>query len=199
MSSTPSVTTWIGLLRSGDQAAAESLWRRYYAVLIELARAHLAKQLPPDVDAEDIALAAFTDFCRGAKAGRFPQLANREDLWKLLLTLTLRRARDAARRATRERRDYRRTVSAGELFDLPEADLDRLAGDAPDPALAAEVADELRFLLARLPGEDLRSVARELLAGYTAPEVALRLGCSLRTVERRWQRIRQFWQLPAEE
>jgi hypothetical protein len=36
-------------------------------------------------------------------------------------------------------------------------------------------------------------IGRDLLAGYTAVEIARRLGCGLRTVERRWQRLRQFW------
>jgi DNA-directed RNA polymerase specialized sigma24 family protein len=56
------------------------------------------------------------------------------------------------------------------------------------------VADQLRHLLALLPGDDLRAVARDLLAGYTAVEIARRLGCGLRTVDRRWQRLRQFWE-----
>jgi DNA-directed RNA polymerase specialized sigma24 family protein len=126
-------------------------------------------------------------------AGRFPRLSDRHDLWALLLTITLRHARTLARHETRLRRDSRRTAAAATLCDLPEADLDRLAGADPDPALAAEVADQLRHLLALLPG-DLRPVAQDLLAGYTAVEIARRLGCSLRTVERRWQRIRQFWE-----
>jgi DNA-directed RNA polymerase specialized sigma24 family protein len=123
--------------------------------------------------------------------GPFPRLSSRHDLSRLL-TLTLRRARDLAQRETHQRRDRGRTAAAGDLFDLGAADLDRLTGSAPDPALAAEVADELQFLMARLPGDDRRVVARELLAGYTAPETARRFGCSRRTVERRWQRIRQY-------
>jgi RNA polymerase sigma factor (sigma-70 family) len=193
MSSTPSITTWIGLLKAGDPSAAQALWQRYYGRLVELARQHLAGHVRRAADEEDVALSAFASFCAGAAAGRFPQLTDRHDLWKLLLTITLRHARKLAEHETRQRRDSRRTSSAADLLDLPDADLDGLAGDAPDPALAAEVADQLRHLFDRLPGADLRTVAQELLTGYTAPEVAHRLGCSLRTVERRWQRIRQFW------
>jgi DNA-directed RNA polymerase specialized sigma24 family protein len=140
-----------------------------------------------------VALAAFADFCAGAAAGRFPRLADRHDLWRLLLALTLRQARSLAQHETRQRRDGRRLLAATDLFDLPGADLDRLTGEAPDPALAAEVADELGRLLALLPTGELRGVARDLLAGYTGVEIARRRGCGLRTVERRWQRIRQVW------
>jgi DNA-directed RNA polymerase specialized sigma24 family protein len=189
MTPPPSVTTWLALLKAGDPDAADALGRRYFAQLVELARQRLARHARRAADGEDVALAAFAGFA----AGRYPRLSNRHDLWRLLLTITLRHARNLNRSETRQRRDGRRTVAAADLFDLPDADLDRLAGDAPDPALAAEVADQLRHLLGLLPGDDLRAVARDLLAGYTAVEIARRLGCGLRTVERRWQRLRQFW------
>lgn len=188
-----SVTTWLHLLQAGDAAAAEPLWRRYYAQLVELARSHLAGHVRRGADEEDVALAAFADFCTGAAAGRFPRLDDRQDLWRLLLAITLRHARNLGRHETRQRRDSRRTVAAVDLFDLPVEDLDCLAGPAPDPALAAAVGDQLRHLLAMLPGADLRSVAEDLLAGYTAVEIARRRGCGLRTIERRFQRIRQVW------
>jgi DNA-directed RNA polymerase specialized sigma24 family protein len=194
MTPQPSVTTWLALLKAGDSAAAERLWQRYFAQLAELARQHLAGHVRRAADGEDVALSAIASFCAGVAAGRFPRLSNRHDLWRLLLTITLRHARNLAQHETRQCRDSRRTVGPADLFDLSGADLDRLAGADPDPALAAEVADELRHLLALLPGDDLRIVAQDLLAGYTAVEIAHRLGCSLRTVERRWQRIRQFWE-----
>jgi DNA-directed RNA polymerase specialized sigma24 family protein len=194
MTPEPSITTWLAQLKAGDADAAQALWQRYFAQLVELARQHLARHVRRAADEEDVALSAFASFCAGAAAGRFPRLADRHDLWRLLLTLTVRHARKLARDETAQRRDAGRLVTATDLFDLPQVDLDRLAGDAPDPALAAEVADQLRRLLARLPTNELRELATDLLAGYTAPEVARRRGYSLRTVERRWQRIRQVCQ-----
>jgi DNA-directed RNA polymerase specialized sigma24 family protein len=188
-----SVTTWLALLKAGNADAADALWRRYFSQLVELARQHLARHARGAADGEDVALSAFAGFCAGVTAGRYPCLSNRHDLWRLLLTITLRHVHNLNRYETQQRRDSRRTVAAADLFDLSDADLDLLAGDAPDPALAAQVADQFRHLLALLPGDDLRAVARDLLAGYTAVEIARRLGCGLRTVERRWQRIRQFW------
>lgn len=194
MTPSPSVTTWIALLKAGNHDAAEALWGRYFAQLVAQARQYLAGNVRRAADEEDVALSAFASFCTAVAAGRFPQLSNRHDLWQLLLTITLRHARNLAKFETRECRDTRRTVGASDLFQMPNADLDRLAGDAPNPALAAEVADQLRYLLNRLPGGDLRRVAQDLLAGYTAAEIARRHECSLRTIERRWQRIRQFWE-----
>src|SRR5688500_6139119 len=113
-----SVTTWLTLLKAGDPNAAQALWQRYFGQLVELSRQHLANRVRRAADEEDVALSAFTSFCSGAFAGRFPQLANRHDLWRLLLTITLRHARNLATYETRDRRDCRRTVNAGDLFDL---------------------------------------------------------------------------------
>jgi DNA-directed RNA polymerase specialized sigma24 family protein len=193
MSPGQSVTTWLQLLRAGAGAAAQPLWERYYAQLVRLARDHLAARLRPAVDPEDVALGAFAAFCQGVAAGRFPRLEDRHDLWRILFALTLRHAAGLARREDRQCRGSRRRVGAADLLELPGAELDRLPGDAPDPAWTAAVADELRHLLGLLPGDDLRQVAQARLEGCSLPDIAVRLGCSLRSVERKWQLIRQFW------
>jgi RNA polymerase sigma factor (sigma-70 family) len=192
MTSPSSVTTWLQRLRSGDTAAAQPLWERYYTDLVHLAHDHLAARVRRTTSPEDVALGAFASFCRGAAEGRFPQLADRHDLWRLLFTITLRDAADQARREGRQRRGGGQQIDVADLLDLPDADLDDLAGDVPDPAWAAAVADELQSLLARLPGDDLRHVMELRLEGYTLPEIAKRLGCSLRGVERKWTLIRRF-------
>jgi DNA-directed RNA polymerase specialized sigma24 family protein len=122
-----SVTTWLQLLRAGDPAAAQRLWQRYYADLVRLAHDHLAARVRRGADAEDVALSAFASFCRGAVAGRFPQLGDRHDLWRLLFTITLRHAADHARREGRQRRGGGRHI---DVADLPDADLDHLPGAA---------------------------------------------------------------------
>ncbi len=180
----PSVTTWLQLLRAGDPAAAQPLWERYYADLVRLAHAHLAARTRAAGDAEDVALHAFTSFCHGAAEGRFPQINDRHDLWRLLFTLRLRRAADHARREGARRR--------GGAARVDLADLDRIPADAPDPAWAAAVADEVTTFLAELPGDDLRQLARLRLEGFTLPEIARQTGRSLRSVERKWALLRQF-------
>src|SRR4051794_30533240 len=90
-----SVTRWIGDLRSGGDAAAQQLWERYSARLVGLARGRLraARRAGAIEDEEDAALSAFDSFCRGAAAlGRFPDLADRDDLWRLLVVITVRKA-----------------------------------------------------------------------------------------------------------
>ncbi len=193
MSSPSSVSTWIYRLQAGDQDAARPLWQHYHARLIELARQQLA--VPLRSAAEDVAAMAFAGLCHAFQAGRYPDVTQRDDLWRLLLTITLNQARRVGRDSTRQRRDLRRTVLAADLFDLPDADLDRLASHEPDATLAVELNDQVRALLERLP-DDLCSVAIDLLAGWSPAEIASRLNCSVRTIERRRERIRQYWLAP---
>src|SRR5271165_6376539 len=55
-------------------------------------------------DLEDVALSAFASFCRGVEGGRFPQLADRDDLWRLLVTITARKALHLARDERNQKR-----------------------------------------------------------------------------------------------
>jgi hypothetical protein len=80
MSSGGSVTHWIGLLKAGDQQAAQPLWERYFQQLVALARQRLRNMPRRATDEEDVALSAFDSFCRDACRGRFPQLGDRDDL-----------------------------------------------------------------------------------------------------------------------
>src|SRR5438105_9866914 len=92
MSSPGSVTYWIGQVRVGDPAAAQQLWERYFQRLVGLARKKLQDAPRRAADEEDVALSAFASFCRGAARGQFPQLADRDNLWHLMVTLTARKA-----------------------------------------------------------------------------------------------------------
>jgi hypothetical protein len=75
-----SVSDWIGQLKAGDERAAQRLWEDYFQRLVRLARARLQGVPRRAADEEDVALSAFDSFCRGAEAGRFPRLNDRDDL-----------------------------------------------------------------------------------------------------------------------
>jgi hypothetical protein len=95
-----SVTHWIGDLKAGGDVAAQNLWERYFDKLVHLARNKLRTARRSAVeDEEDAALSAFDSFCRGATVGRFPRLNDRDDLWRLLVVLTVRKAYDQVERA----------------------------------------------------------------------------------------------------
>src|SRR6516164_3401460 len=97
MDSPGSVTCWIDGLRQGDQAAAQQLWEGYFSRLVRAARRKLRGNRPRSADEEDIALSAFKSFCQGAEQGRFPKLADRHDLWQILVMIAARKAANLLR------------------------------------------------------------------------------------------------------
>jgi DNA-directed RNA polymerase specialized sigma24 family protein len=193
-----SVTGWIGDLKGGGDSAAQHLWERYYERLVRLAHARLrtARRAGAVEDEEDAALSAFDSFCRGAADGRFPRLADRDDLWRLLVVLTVRKVLDQLERQDAQKRGGGRLVGESALAGLNAAThggLDRLVGPEPSPELAAMVLDEYRRLRAGLRTEELRRVLDLRLEGYTREEIAERLGCAERTVKRKLDVIREAW------
>jgi DNA-directed RNA polymerase specialized sigma24 family protein len=198
MSSDGSITHWIGELKAGEQAAAEPLWQAYFRRLVRLARQKLNGASRRAADEEDVALSAFDSFCRGAEHGRFPQLGDRHDLWRLLVVITARKAIDLRQREQTLKRGGAGRGASGVLefppATTPAVDLEQVVGSEPTPAFAAEVADECRRLLDRLEDADLRALALLKMEGYTNAEIGGQLGCALATVGRRLHLIRRIWE-----
>src|SRR6516165_1689248 len=121
MSDGGSITRWFDSLQAGDREAAQALWRRFASRLIGLARARLRAAPRLAADEEDAVLSAFDSFCRGAEQGRFPQLEGRDQLWQLLVTITLRKVYDQVQQEQRHKR--------GKGTVLRESDLARSGED----------------------------------------------------------------------
>jgi DNA-directed RNA polymerase specialized sigma24 family protein len=191
------VTHWLCQLQGGDAAAAQQLWERYFRRLVGLARARLRGHPRRAADEEDVALSVFNCLCEGAAQGRFPRLDDRDDLWRLLVTLTERKAYNLARDERRLKRGGGAVFTAGALNPSEESsagEWHRIAGREPTPAFAAEVAEECQRLLDCLADSELQSIAVWRMEGETINEIAVRLGCALATVERRLRLIRQIWE-----
>jgi DNA-directed RNA polymerase specialized sigma24 family protein len=197
MSSKESVSHWIGQLQAGDPAAAQPLWERYFVQLVQLARKKLQGSPRRAADEEDVALSAFDSFCRAAENHRFPGLADRDDLWRLLVVLTARKALYLIRDECRAKRGGGHVLDenalAGVAPDGDTAGLEQVIGPEPTPDFASQVAEECHRLLDRLGDRELRFIAVSRMEGYSTEEIAGRLGCAPRTVERKLRRIRSVW------
>jgi DNA-directed RNA polymerase specialized sigma24 family protein len=192
MASEGSITGWIGQLKVGDPAAAQRLWERYFPRLVGLARKKLRGTRRQAADEEDVALSAFDSFCRGAENGHFPRLDDRDNLWHLLVVLTARKAwhlrRDEARQKRARVIPWPDTPSA-----VNDSDLEQIVGQEPSPEFAAQVAEEYQLLLSRLADRELETIAVWKMNGFTNDEIAAKLDCSPRTVERKIRIIRGHW------
>ncbi len=187
--STPpgSVSRLIPALGTGDREAMRGLWERYFQPLVAVARRRVSSSAWRAAGPEDVALEAFLELCdrlaRPDADHRFPELHNREQLWKLLVCFTVRTAFDYGKKQAR-----RHEVVRGES-GLGEDGLAGFAGREPSPEFAAVVTD----LLDQLQDDSLRTVALRKMEGYSVAEIARALDCSPSTVERKLRAIRSIW------
>ncbi|HEY1376906.1 MAG TPA: ECF-type sigma factor [Gemmataceae bacterium] len=197
MSGEGSVTRWVTALKGGDAAAAQPLWERYHRRLVGLAREKLRTARRRAADEEDVVQSAFHSFFRGVAGGRFPQLDDRDNLWKLLVVITARKAVDQLAREHAKRRGGGTLQGESRMSPGPdasdEAGIEQVVGDEPSPEFAAQVAEEYGRLLDVLGDDTLRQVAVWKMEGLTADEIADRLDCSRRTVARKLETIRIIW------
>jgi DNA-directed RNA polymerase specialized sigma24 family protein len=192
-----SVTRWIANIKEGDRAAIQPLWERYFARMADLARARLRAVRLKDAgsDEEDAALSAFHSICAGLARGQFPQLNDREDLWRLLVVITSRKVLIQTRRQLRQKRGSG-NVQAASAVAVDEDDEDellvRVVSNEPTPEFAAMVAEEYQRLMERLGSDALRRIAVLRMEGATGDEIAEKLGCARRTVVRQLSLIRRI-------
>ena len=196
MVSENSVTRWLEGVKAGDDAAIAKLWNRYFERLVWLARGKLPRRCRQAFDEEDVAISAFQSFCDRASRGRFPKLNDRNDLWVLLLTLTIRKVVAAVRHQTRCKRGGGQVLAASD-FEGDDATangyLNALERE-PSPEDVIRVADDLERLLGQLENDTLRMVALRKLNGFDLQEIATELGASTRTLERKLRLIRATWE-----
>jgi DNA-directed RNA polymerase specialized sigma24 family protein len=199
MSSSGSVSVWISELKNGDSLAAQRLWEGYFPRLVGLARKKLREMPRRVADEEDVALSAFDSFFSGAKAGRFPRVTGRDDLWPLLVTITARKALQLLRQQGRQKRGGGNVRGDSAFQAAPaggpdEAGLEQVVGSEPTPEFAAQMAEECQRLLGRLEVGDLRELAIMKMEGYSNEEIAAKLSCVPRTIERKVALIRSLWE-----
>ena len=201
-----SVTRLIIDLRSDDPAlrevAARLVWGRYFRELLALARNHLSARIRCREDEEDVLQSMYKSFCIRQRRGDF-DLASRDELWNLLVRITLRKARNTANRHRQGKRDVRREDAEAAADrsggDLPGTILDQIDSDGPTPAEAALLNEALEGRFQMLKDSDLRQIALWKLEGSTNPEIATKLDCTVRTVERKLERIRTYWETARDE
>lgn len=198
MSSEGSITRWIAELGGGSSEPTQALWERYFPQLLRIARQKLADAPRRAADEEDVALSVMDSFFHAAQQGKFPNLMDRNDLWRLLLQMTARKVVDLKRHETRQRRGGGRVHIESELQQLDsessEWALDRLVADTPTPEFAAMMAEECCGRLGQLKKPGQRALALAKMQGFTNQEAAGQLGVSVATVERRLRLIRKTWE-----
>jgi eukaryotic-like serine/threonine-protein kinase len=174
---------------AGDPTAADEVFHRYLRRLTALARARLAPSVGRRVDPEDAVQSAFRSFFLGARTGRF-RFEHGGDLWRLLATIT---GRKAARLAEHHRAGKRsvgreRPLGSSETWSqvMPVDGSQR-----PRPEDAVVLADELLAVMREL-SPDGRRILELRLQGHDVAEIAGKLGRTERTIRRRFEQLHEL-------
>lgn len=190
MSDSKHVSHWIDLVKDGDSLAAHQIWHHYFDRLVRAVRGRLSGQNRAVTDEEDVVLSVFNSFYDAAQNGRFPDLADRDDLWRLLLRMSARKVIDKRRHDQRQRRG--RGI---QLHSLDQADDDKsvieVIGREPSPEMVFIMEESLEQFFSHLGVGQLRDLAVAKLEGYSNAEIAKSFECSERTIERRLHLIRE--------
>jgi DNA-directed RNA polymerase specialized sigma24 family protein len=192
-----SITCLIGGLKDGENQVIQRLWDRYFDRLVRLAASRMPRDRRRELDEEDVALSAFQSFCDRAARGQFPRLDDRNDLWRVLATLTTRKLFDTLRRQSRQKRGGGRVLGESAVDAQGDAEgegLARVLGREPTPADAAALADDCERLFARLDDPVLKTIALRKLEGFSSEEIAAELKVSVRTVDRKLGLVRALWE-----
>lgn len=188
-----SVTGWIAELKQGSGAAATRLWNRYFEKLITVAKNRLANAPRRISDEEDVVLDVFKSLCEGAEAGRFSQLNDRDDLWKLLVVMTRLKSMNQLRHQSALKRGGAR-VNGNSIFgDANINGFEYLLSNEPTPEFLFQVQEEQERLLSLLTGKDHRKIAELRLQGFSVEETANAINISTRSVKRKLALIREVW------
>lgn len=189
------VIQWMDHLADGNNEVADKIWNDYFGKMVKIARKKLGSVPRRDADEEDVALSAMNSFFQGLTHRKF-DLHHRDDLWKLLVTITARKATAKRRKFFAQKRGSGK-VRGESIFGHPEDQshgISHVLGTEPTPELAVSVAENCNLLLDQLQDETLRQVALWILEGYSSEEIAKKMGCVRRTVERKLARIREIWE-----
>jgi RNA polymerase sigma-70 factor (ECF subfamily) len=174
--------------RSGNSEAEEALHREFVGRLVRLASQRINKRFQAKIDADEVVQSVFVSFFRRNAVGEF-QVENWNDLWALLVTITLRKCSTKVTSFMTAKRNVslERTVAR----EPGESSLS-VAASEPSPLEIAtfnESLDQLFDLLTPLQQE----IVTLRLKGYSNVEISQKIGRTERTVYRSLDKVRDVF------
>jgi RNA polymerase sigma-70 factor (ECF subfamily) len=171
---------------SGDSPAdpdadVARLFDRFAGRLAQVAQRNLDRRLAGRIDGEDVVQSAFRTFFRRSARGEFA-IESSSEMWRLLVHITIRKARAKGRYHTAAKRDALAEVSLQNIGDLLRHE--------PGPDEAVALVDLIETLLEGLPawyGDALH----KRLEQRSVSEIADELRISRQSVHRAFRLLQQ--------
>jgi hypothetical protein len=105
------------------------LWNRYFQQVLCLARRNLVGRTQTTaLDEEDVAVSVLGDLFIKLQEGGYRDLSNRDELWQLLVVITIRKTAVAARLENTLKRGRGRVALESEMTASSRFGLDELIG-----------------------------------------------------------------------
>jgi len=174
----------MGRLQQGDQRAATDVFNRFANRLIGLARSRLNSNIQQKEDPEDVLQSVFRSFFI-RNAGQEFTLQNWDDLWAVLVVITVRKCGGRLDYYQAGRRDVKREKQNPDWT----TDVQAIARDptASEIIMLGELVEEI---MRGLEGRE-RQIVCLRLQGHSVPEIKGQIGCSERTVFRVLERVKK--------
>ena len=168
------------------------LWERFFERLSEFADKKIYPRHRRIFDGEDIANSALFALVDGLRNERFTTVQNRDELWQILVLIASRKICNRGRHQDRGKRGSGK-VRGGSFFE--NGDGEHVAaflkrGQSQDMGEFERICAEL---LETLPNDEYKQIALYRLAGYSNQDIANKMSCAKRTIERKLNAIRTVW------
>ncbi len=150
------------------------LYEEYSEQLIRLATRNIAPGLRRRFDGEDVVQSVFRTFFRRLESGKLG-IRRSEELWKLLVSITLCKTRSHSRRHTAECRDVK--------LETPLGEQNRTAAPKASVEDLLALWDEIQLVVDGLPDRTMEIISRRI-EGQDKTEIAASLHITRQTVHR---------------
>ena len=169
-----SIQEFMTQLQNGDSVAAQQIFDEYSERLLRIASQNISKALRKRFDNDDVVQSVFRTFFRRQADGRV-RIQHEQQLWQLLVKITICKSRSYARKHTAEKRDATADQS-------PPGGLEQIEKQATAEDLVS-LTEEIGKALQDLP-EHSGEILYLCLQGENKSDIAQKMDMSRQTVHR---------------
>lgn len=171
---------------SSPQMEIQNVFTRYAEQLIRLVAPRITGLIKRKLDPEDVVQSALASFVRAYSEQKL-MVCNNEDLWALLVTVTLRKCRYHLRRYLTAKRLMTREVYVDTADGFSHCVID----EQPTAEEVSTLVDLLERLFSST-SDQTREIVDWSLQNYTVREIAQKAGLSERSVFRQLERVKGY-------